>query len=74
MKLYIYLFNTGNSNDLAKLANQNQVQQMQSAVQLLTQGVLSRHNTLRPQSIQSTWSNPNIKQYPGMYSYRLIYY
>ncbi|KAK2585472.1 hypothetical protein KPH14_010130 [Odynerus spinipes] len=55
----------GNSNDLAKLANQNQVQQMQSAVQLLTQGVLSRHNTLRPQSVQSSWSSSNMKQYPG---------
>lgn len=42
------------------------MQQMQSAVQLLTQGVLSRHNTLRPQSVQSTWSNPTIKQHPGI--------
>ncbi|XP_061933532.1 eukaryotic translation initiation factor 4E transporter isoform X3 [Apis cerana] len=58
----------GNSNDPSKLGTQSQtsqMQQMQSAVQLLTQGVLSRHNTLRPQSVQSTWSNPTIKQHPG---------
>ncbi|XP_076224796.1 uncharacterized protein LOC116426797 isoform X3 [Nomia melanderi] len=58
----------GNSNDPSKLASQSQVsqvQQMQSAVQLLTQSVLSRHNVLRPQSVQSTWSNPSIKQHPG---------
>lgn len=46
----------------------SQMQQMQSAVQLLTQGVLSRHNTLRPQSVQSTWSNPTIKQHPGIFN------
>ncbi|XP_031832187.1 uncharacterized protein LOC116426797 isoform X7 [Nomia melanderi] len=60
--------NSGNSNDPSKLASQSQVsqvQQMQSAVQLLTQSVLSRHNVLRPQSVQSTWSNPSIKQHPG---------
>lgn len=58
----------GNSNDPSKLATQSQasqMQQMQSAVQILTQGVLSRHNTLRPQSVQSTWSNPTMKQHPG---------
>ncbi|XP_024222140.1 eukaryotic translation initiation factor 4E transporter-like isoform X10 [Bombus vosnesenskii] len=58
----------GNSSDPSKLTAQSQtsqMQQMQSAVQLLTQGVLCRHNTLRPQSVQSTWSNPTIKQHPG---------
>ncbi|XP_048263916.1 eukaryotic translation initiation factor 4E transporter isoform X2 [Bombus terrestris] len=58
----------GNSSDPSKMTAQSQtsqMQQMQSAVQLLTQGVLCRQNTLRPQSVQSTWSNPTIKQHPG---------
>nr|XP_033329376.1 nuclear factor of activated T-cells 5-like isoform X2 [Megalopta genalis] len=56
----------GNSNDPSKLASQSQasqMQHMQSAVQLLTQ--ISRHNALRPQSVQSTWSNSSIKQHSG---------
>lgn len=62
--------NAGSSNDPSKLSTQtqaSQMQQMQSAVQLLTQGVLPRHTTMRPQSAQSTWSNPSLKQHPGIF-------
>ncbi|CAL1673080.1 unnamed protein product [Lasius platythorax] len=58
----------GSSNDPSKLSTQtqaSQMQQMQSAVQLLTQGALSRHTALRPQSVPSTWSNTSLKQHPG---------
>ncbi|XP_072749964.1 uncharacterized protein [Anoplolepis gracilipes] len=57
----------GSSND-PKLSTQtqaSQMQQMQSAVQLLTQGALSRHTALRPQSVPSTWSNSSLKQHPA---------
>ncbi|XP_029662383.1 eukaryotic translation initiation factor 4E transporter-like isoform X1 [Formica exsecta] len=58
----------GSSNDPSKLSTQtqaSQMQQMQSAVQLLTHGTLSRHTALRPQSVPSTWSNTSLKQHPG---------
>ncbi|XP_029167468.1 eukaryotic translation initiation factor 4E transporter-like isoform X2 [Nylanderia fulva] len=59
----------GNGSDPSKLSTQtqaSQMQQMQSAVQLLTQGALSRHTALRPQSVPSTWSNSSqLKQHPG---------
>lgn len=60
--------NIGSSNEPPKLSTQtqaSQMQQMQSAVQLLAQGALSRHSTLRSQPVQSTWSNPSLKQHPG---------
>ncbi|XP_023289580.1 eukaryotic translation initiation factor 4E transporter isoform X3 [Orussus abietinus] len=59
---------TEGNNDPTKLTAQSQaaqMQQMQSTVQLLAQGVLSRHAALRPQPVQPSWSNPTIKQHPG---------
>ncbi|KAL6257943.1 hypothetical protein P5V15_011541 [Pogonomyrmex californicus] len=58
----------GSSNEPPKMSTQSQasqMQQMQSAVQLLAQGALSRHSALRSQPAQSTWSNPSLKQHPG---------
>ncbi|XP_018403043.1 PREDICTED: mastermind-like protein 3 [Cyphomyrmex costatus] len=59
----------GSSNEPPKLSTQTQASQMQqmqsAAVQLLAQGALSRHTALRSQPIQSTWSNPSLKQHPG---------
>lgn len=68
-KIILYL-HVGGSNDPPKLSTQ--ASQMQSAVQLLTQEVLSRHTSLRPQSVQS-WSNPSIKQHPGIYNLLTFY-
>ena len=63
------------SNESAKLAAQTQqavnVQQMQSAVQMLNQG-FTRHKTmgLQPNQVQAqaqaAWPNPTVKQHPGM--------
>ncbi|KAL0129049.1 hypothetical protein PUN28_004031 [Cardiocondyla obscurior] len=60
----------GSSNEPPKLSTQTQASQMQqqmqsTAVQLLSQGALSRHTPLRSQPVQSTWSNPSLKQHPG---------
>lgn len=60
------------SSDPTKMGNQLQVshiQQVQSAVQMITQGGISRHNTPRPQPVQPSWSGPTVKQHPGMSSY-----
>lgn len=65
----LFFSNIGSNNDPSKLSTQiqaSQMQQMQSAVQLLTQGALSRHTALRPQSVPSTWSNSSLKQHPGL--------
>jgi len=67
--IYFFFLNVGSNNDPSKLSTQtqaSQMQQMQSAVQLLTQGALSRHTALRPQSVPSTWSNSSLKQHPGL--------
>jgi len=65
----VYL-NIGSSNEPPKLSTQTQASQMQqmqsAAVQLLAQGALSRHTALRSQPVQSTWSNPSLKQHPGL--------
>lgn len=67
-KIIMYL-NIGSSNEPPKLSTQTQTSQMQqmqsAAAQLLAQGALSRHTTLRSQPVQSTWSNPSLKQHPG---------
>ncbi|XP_018362503.1 PREDICTED: eukaryotic translation initiation factor 4E transporter isoform X5 [Trachymyrmex cornetzi] len=59
----------GSSNEPPKLSTQTQASQMQqmqsAAAQLLAQGALSRHTALRSQPVQSTWSNPSLKQHPG---------
>jgi len=63
----VYL-NVGSNNEPPKLSQTqaSQMQQMQSAAaQLLAQGALSRHTALRSQPVQSTWSNPSLKQHPG---------
>lgn len=62
----------GSSNEPPKLSTQTQASQMQqmqsAAVQLLAQGALSRHTALRSQPpVQSTWSNPSLKQHPGRF-------
>lgn len=76
-KIIVYL-NIGSSNDLPKLSTQTQASQMQqmqsAAVQLLAQGALSRHTALRSQPVQSTWSNPSLKQHPGLSLFKFFYY
>ncbi|XP_034935730.1 eukaryotic translation initiation factor 4E transporter-like isoform X2 [Chelonus insularis] len=57
------------ASKLVAQSQANQMQQMQSAVQLITQGVLSRQqNAIRPQQTsgqQGPWANQSVNKHPG---------
>lgn len=67
----VHFLNTGNA-EASKLAAQtqaNQMQQMQSAVQLLARGVLTRQqDNLRTQGTQQApWTSQPVSKHPGMH-------
>lgn len=53
-----------------KLSNQSQGVhlQLQSNVQMISQGVVSRHSNFQTPPIQANWPNPTVKQQPGNFS------